>query len=59
MCHVNTIALQDIDPPNRTNDSLSQFQSNQSAFQNIAERLIRNGRIKCGELFITEADINA
>jgi len=59
VCRVNTNALQDIDPPNRMNESLSQFESNQSAFQNIAERLIRNGRVKDGQLFITEADLHA
>lgn len=59
VCHVNPNALQDIDPPSRMNDSISQFEANQSSFQNIAEKLIRRGRVQNDQLYITEKDLNA
>lgn len=57
-CRVEGKALQDIDPPNRMNEPLFQFEANQSSFQKIAEKLIRSGRNKDGQLFITVADIH-
>jgi hypothetical protein len=58
-CRVDNSTLQDIDPPNRMNDALSQFQANQSAFQTLAEKLIRSGRVKDGQLIITVDDIHS
>jgi hypothetical protein len=57
VCRVDSDVLQDIDPQNRFNNALSQFESNQSTLQNIAEELIRNGKIKDGQLRITKNDI--
>lgn len=59
VCHVNTNALQDIDPSNRMNRPISQFEANRYFFQNIAEKLIRGGRVHNGQLYITENDLNA
>lgn len=58
-CRVGTDVLQDIDPPNRMNEPLSQFKSNEFLFQKIAEKLIRSGRVKDGQLFITHANVLA
>ena len=59
-CRVDIDALQDIDPPNRMDDPLAQFKSNQSSFQKIAEKLIfTGGRVKDGQLLITPADVYA
>ena len=58
-CRVTIEALQDIDPPNRMDDPLSQFASNKSSIQHVAEKLIRSGRVINGQLDITNADLLA
>ena len=58
-CRVHTDALQDIDQSKRMDEPLSQFEANQSSFQNIAEKLIRNGRVQNGQLVISKDDIHA
>jgi hypothetical protein len=58
-CRVDTDALQDIDPSNATSDPESQFTLNQFFFQEIAETLIRDGRLKDGQLFIGGVDVRA
>lgn len=57
ICHVTDNALKDIDPANRMASSKEQFQQNQYELQNIAERLIRAGRINNGILTITSQDV--
>lgn len=56
-CRVSTEALQDIDPSSATADAASQFTSNRSSFERIAENLIRAGRVKDGQVFINSADL--
>jgi hypothetical protein len=56
-CRVTKDALEDIDPANRMASSEEQFQQNQYELQNIAERLIRAGRINNGILTITSQDV--
>ncbi len=56
-CRISTEALQDIDPPSATSDAASQFASNRSSFEQIAEKLIHAGRVKDGQVFINSADL--
>lgn len=56
-CRVSTEALQDIDPLSATSDAASQFASNHSSFERIAEKLIHAGRVKDGQVFINSADL--
>ena len=58
-CRVSIEALQDIDPQNRMDNPLSQFSSNRSLIEHVAEKLIRNGRVINGQLYITNADLLA
>lgn len=56
-CRVSTEALQDIDPPNRFNDCISQFNNNFTALMNIAERKILNGEIEDGTVWVLTSDL--
>ena len=56
-CRVRTEALQDIVPSIATSDAASQFASNRSSFERIAEKLIRAGRVNDGQVFINSADL--
>jgi len=56
-CRVSTEALQDIDSSSATSDAASQFTSNSSSFERIAEKLIRAGRVNNGQVFINSADL--
>ena len=44
-------------PSNATADAASQFRSNRSSVERIAENLIRTGGVKDGQVFIRSADL--
>ena len=59
VCIVETEALQDIDPSNTMNEPTEQFKANQYLFEEIAEALILEGKVKNGQLFISSSDVRA
>ena len=52
ICVLSTEALQDINPQARGDSTNQQFEANRAAFEAIAERLIRDGKVVNGRVFI-------
>jgi hypothetical protein len=57
MCVASQEALQDINPPNRTDQPEQQFQDNQYFLQVIAEELIEAGHVQDGVLQINSSHV--
>lgn len=57
ICMISTEALQDIDPSNAQRNAQDQFTSNRSAFEQIAEKKIRDKQL--APIVITSTDVRA
>jgi Protein of unknown function (DUF1488) len=56
-CHISGEALQDMNPSRAADSPEDQFRANRYLFEEIAERLIRNGRVLHAQLHITHNDL--
>lgn len=57
-CKFSWEALQDVEPANRLEEPMEQFEANQTLLLGIAEEKIRNGEVTDGVVGIFTADVH-